>query len=134
MVFAELLTVHAELSVPNAATVEAELEARFREWMRQATPEEQQGLLAKWDALVIELKKSNSVAVFIHCSTLAAVQFLNSSLEDGTLKWVLEGVFSMLLKGQRCEIRELRCSVANYNSCLNYFYKSLGLFSSSFNL
>ena len=130
VVFTGVLTVHAKLNVPEAATVEAQLEARLREcreWMHQATPEEQQGLLITLDAVVIGLTKSNSVAVFIHCSTLAAVQFLNRSLEDGTLKSVLEGVFSMLLKGRHCEIRQLQCRVTNYNSCLNYFYKSLGL-------
>jgi hypothetical protein len=132
--FVGVLTVHAVLEVPNAAAVEDELEARFREFRKRATREEQQELLSILGAKLIDLKKSKSVAVFIHCTTLSAVQFLNSSLEDGTLKSVVEDVFNRLLKGCRGEIRILQCSVTNYNynCCLNYFHESLGLSTALF--
>ena len=72
------------------------------------------------------IKEGHSVAVYIMCTTLSAAQSLNDKLGNGELKRILEEIFSMLLTGSHCEIKELELNVYSYNSCLHFFYKSMG--------
>jgi hypothetical protein len=103
------------------------LETAFREWIDRATPEEREepSIKLKTVSSVLAIKESDDVAVFIHCVTVDDVHFVDSFL--GTLRTALEDVFSALLKGRRCEISDAGCRVTNYNSCLDYFYRLLGL-------